>query len=192
MAKRLPIKARLVSEFIVEVSRLDMGIMTKGEWRRFLIEYAEALQEEIAESFASERVAGSSQLKRNTPEWNARKAKEGLDPRRGHASNNLQRTLDGRPLFQVRAVTVNKKGLGRARIHFREDWLHSRVPYAEHYEAKKVRRRGILALAKQWLDGSLAVLKAAEARAIAKRSRRSKRGAGRVASAGRARLRLRG
>lgn len=160
MAKTLPIKARLVTEFIVEVTNIPIGPGGKTVWRAPLVRFGRALQDSIAESFAGERVAGSSQLARNTQAWNQRKAEKGLDPRRGHATNRLQRALDGKPLFRVRHIVVNKKGLGRVRVEFIEAWLHQRVPYAEYYEEKKVRRRGILAVARQWVDVELRILQA--------------------------------
>lgn len=169
------IRATLIGSFIVSVTGFDMEAGGKQFWRTALQEYGQALQEKIADSFANERVAGSSALAPNSPEYNARKAREGMDTRRGHRTNFLQSVLDGAPLFQVGAVTGNKKGTGTARIQFMENWLHSRVPYAEYYEAAKVRRAGILALARSWLNETVGVLNAIEAKALLKQRRAAER-----------------
>lgn len=169
------ITAKLIGNFVVSITGLDMEAAGKAEWRAALTEYGNGLQERIAESFAGERVAGSSQLKTNTPEYNRRKLAEGYDSRRGHRTNFLQGALDGAPLFQVSAVTVNGRGFGSARITFQESKLHSRVPYAEYYEESKVRRAGILALAKSWLADGVIGLRAVEAKLLLKQKRKSER-----------------
>lgn len=149
------VTATLVGAFKVVVRGVDLSLAGKAFWRTAMERYGDALQERIAESFAGERVAGSSTLGANTPEWNMYKARKGLDPRRGHATNNLQRALSARRLFRVGAVTNNTVSL-----EFLESRLHADVPYAEYYEEAKVRRDGILALARKWVQEHLAIIRA--------------------------------
>lgn len=167
----------LVGPFTVLISGLATSGMPRTRWVEALTIMGEALQDEIADSFSSERVAGSSQLLRNDPDYTARKAKQGYDTRRGHRTNTLQSMLRSSvsTLFVIQGPFKN----GNARIIFRESLLHSLVPYAEYYEEKKVRRAGILELAKSWLARTkqpvdiaqrlaLKALEAAEAVAVRK------------------------
>ena len=154
------VKARIVSAFVIEVSGLDLSIASKQTWRAAIDEMGRDLQERISESFANERVAGNSQLKTNTPEWNARKAQLGLDSRRGHATGLLQSALDGPRLFVISAIRR-----GKARIRFLEARLHGRVSYSEFYEDKKVRRAGILVVAKSWVEDAVKIVRRVEVQA---------------------------
>lgn len=121
------------------------------EWQRLVGVAARNLQRRIAKSFARQRVAGTSALLANTPEYNARKAAQGFDPRRGHRTNNLQRVLDSNTrLYMVRIITEGN-GKMSAWVTMEERMLHSLVPYAEYYEEAKVTRAGILALAASWV-----------------------------------------
>lgn len=143
------IRYSLVGPFTVLIQGLATEGMPRGKWRDALSLMGEALQDEIADSFSKERVAGSSQLAQNDPEYTARKARQGYDTRRGHRTNTLQSMLrsSASTLFVIQGPFKN----GNARIIFKESLLHALVPYAEYYEAAKVRRAGILALAKSWL-----------------------------------------
>lgn len=147
MAER--IRYQLVGPFTVLITGAATAGAPRGVWTSALRGMGSLLQGKIADSFASERVAGSSQLGRNTPEYNAYKARAGFDTRRGHKTNFLQSML--RPgaseLFTVSGPTKD----GRATIKFHERRLHSIVPYAQYYEIAKVRRAGILELANVWL-----------------------------------------
>lgn len=165
------IKARIVSGNIVEVTGLDEKIAGKGIWRDALDKMGLELQEQISDSFANERVAGNSQLKTNTPRWNRFKALHELDSRRGHASGRLQDALDARRLFHI-----GPQRKGKVRITFLESRLHSRVFYSEFYEDKKVRRKGILVLAKTWVQEAVRIIREVEAAATMKRKRAQRRG----------------
>lgn len=149
MAKRKAIKYSLTGPFTVLISGLATDGLPLSKWRDALTLMGEALQGEIADSFSNERVAGSSQLGRNDPDYTARKIKQGYDERRGHRTNTLQSML--RPSASTLFVIQGPFKNGNARIIFKESLLHAIVPYAEYYEEKKVRRAGILELAKSWL-----------------------------------------
>lgn len=171
----MPVTIRAISEFIVECRGMSTEDAPAAFWFDAVGRVGDALQEKIGESFSRERVAGTSALVRNSPDWNQYKAANGLDPRRGHASNNLQRNLDGpKRLFQVRKVSA-RKGTVAYRIHFLEAWLHSRVPYSVYYEERKVRRKGILSLARSWITEVLPILRGAEADAALRRRRATNR-----------------
>lgn len=151
-------RVQLVGKQTVVVSGLTVTPATLGIWRAALEQAGDALQAEIADAFSASRTAGG-QLRRNSPEYDKAKVRQGYDPRRGHRTNTLQSLL--RPgSSQLYTVTGPFKN-GNARITFRETLLHGMVPYAEYYEAAKV-RGAILDLAKAWLKSAEAVLRAAE------------------------------
>lgn len=148
-SKTKPVRFSLVGPFTVLITGLATEGLPRARWHEALSMMGEALQGEIADSFSRERVAGSSQLGKNDPDYTARKAKQGYDARRGHRTNTLQSML--RPSASTLFVIQGPFKNGNARIIFKESLLHSLVPYAEYYEEKKVRRAGILVLAKSWL-----------------------------------------
>lgn len=143
------IRARLIGNYRVALSGLPEDVR-KRDLDKALTRYGRALQDRIAQSFANEKVAGTSSLGANTKAYNAAKARQGYDPRRGHRTNNLQRVLDGTQLF----VVLLDDG-GKADVTFSESLLHSAVPYSEYYEDAKVRQDGILVLAKSWVQAEL-------------------------------------
>lgn len=150
MASKIkPVRFSLVGPFTVLITGLATEGLPRARWHEALSMMGEALQGEIADSFSRERVAGSSQLGKNDPDYTARKAKQGYDTRRGHRTNTLQSML--RPSASTLFVIQGPFKNGNARIIFRESLLHSIVPYAEYYEAAKVKRAGILELARAWL-----------------------------------------
>jgi hypothetical protein len=165
-------RMRWIGEFIVDVRGMSTADAPPAYWYETVNRIGDNLQEQIEASFAAERVAGSSQLGRNTPRWNAYKARKGLDPRRGHATGHLQEQLGVARLFQVRRVPA-RKGTVAYRIYFQQGWLHSRVPYAEYYEQAKVRRKGILSLAKSWVRNASIILHEAEAATQLRGARRA-------------------
>lgn len=156
----MAVKYTLVGPFAVLVSGLSTAGLPRARWVEALTVMGEALQDEIADSFAKERVAGSSQLKRNDPSYTARKIKQGYDARRGHRTNTLQSLLrsSASTLFVIQGPYKN----GNARIIFKEARLHSIVPYAEYYEEKKVTRAGILEIARSWLKRTKASVDTAQ------------------------------
>lgn len=140
--------------YTVTVRGINLKLANRATWRKVLDKVGKDLQRRVAESFAREKVAGTRALRRNSPEWNRYKRRKGLDPRRGHATNRLQRTLEGPRLYTIGAI--NPQGV--CVIRMREDWLRSRVPYAEYYEDAKVSGGAILALADAWVkENQLAV-----------------------------------
>ncbi len=147
MAENLPV-ATLEGAFTMRVTGLKLG--DAARWKTlFQTRVGPFLQDKIANSFARERVAGSSQLKTNKPEDTAGKIRRGEDPRRGHKTNTLQSML--RPGATTLYVTTGPGPQGTLRLTFQEARLHSVVPYAVYYEAAKVRAAGILALARAWI-----------------------------------------
>lgn len=148
--KTNPFRFTLVGPFTVLISGLATDGLPRARWHEALKQMGDALQDQIADSFSKQRVAGSNQLAPNDPEYTARKARQGYDTRRGHRTNTLQSMLrsSASTLFTIQGPFKN----GNARIIFKESLLHAIVPYAEYYEAAKVRRAGILALAKSWLN----------------------------------------
>lgn len=138
----------LPNPFTVVITGLATSGLPLAQWEAVLNNAGELLQAKIADTFSAQRTAAGP-LRRNDPKYTADKIKHGLDPRRGHRTNTLQSLL--RPgaskLFTVRGPFKN----GRAEIKFRENLLHSMVPYAEYYEAAKVLGAGILQIARTWL-----------------------------------------
>lgn len=107
------------------------------------------LQDDIAEQFAGQRTARGA-LKRNSKLYELRKARLGLDPRRGHARGRLQRTLDSGVLWRVnwRAPTPDKTGA--ALIIFQESELEGRLVYYRRYRFRKTpATKGILLMTKK-------------------------------------------
>ena len=134
--------------FTILISGIEIAGLTRSEWRKAIGVMADRIQGEIAKSFNKERVAGSSQLRTNSPEYTARKVRQGYSPKRGHRTNTLQSVLDPKAstLYTISGPYKN----GNARIIFKESLLHALVPYAEYYEEKKVRRAGILEITRTW------------------------------------------
>lgn len=148
----MAITGRLVSPFVAEFAGFDVSSLGREGWRNVMRTIGRELQSLVAASFAKQRVAGTSALRPNTPEYNAYKARHGYDPRRGHKTGNLQRVLENDRLYSVGPIVVRKNGTGRVRIRMLENRLYGLVPYAEYYEEKKVRHLGILALARTWVQ----------------------------------------
>lgn len=147
--RRVPPRARFLPPFTAEFRGLTIGNIT--DWKALLnSRVGPALQGLIADSFAKQRVAGSSQLKQNQPEYTAWKIRKNFDHRRGHKTNLLQSML--RPhaskLFRVTGPSAN----GVARVVFYEAALHAIVPYSVYYEEMKVQAAGILQLTAAWVN----------------------------------------
>lgn len=152
----MPVVVRKLSNTSVAISGINVTLAGKAAWRKVFDRIGRKLQERVAESFERQTVAGSRRLRPNTPEWDAYKRKKGYDPRRGHMTGRLQRALHSKQrLYSVSAITPQ----GTCIIRMREDWLRSRVPYAEYYEQAKVQGGAILAIAKRWveIEGRLAI-----------------------------------
>lgn len=161
----------LAGPFTVILTGLETDGLTRPQWVAALTAMGRELQGEIANSFAREKVAGSSSLESNDPKYDARKARQGFDTRRGHRTNLLQSML--RPqASQLFTVTGPSKD-GRAVITFKESKLHAIVPYAEYYEEMKVRREGILVLAVTWLRRTRQAVDAAQVQALAAKAEKA-------------------
>lgn len=107
------------------------------------------VQDDIAEQFAGQRTAKGA-LKKNTKVYELRKARLGLDSRRGHARGRLQRQLDSGVLWRVnwRAPTPDKTGA--ALIIFMEMELEDRLVYYRRYRWRKTpAQKGILLMTKK-------------------------------------------
>ncbi len=166
------ISVKLVDDFTVQVTGIKVDeFATKADWRAAARKMAKSLQERVAISFAKERVAGTSSLLKNTPEYDKRKAAEGYDTRRGHRTNYLQSVLDSKELFRVSAVG---KG-GQLKITMMESLLYGHVEYAEFYEDKKVQRDGILSLAASWVEQDAVYLRELAAEQAMKEARAKER-----------------
>lgn len=105
--------------------------------------FAEWLQEQIAETFESERTFGGK-LSANTAAWNERKAAGGLDSRRGHATGALQDALYDVKLWRIRYAQ------GRVTIVVSESPLFTRIPYAEYYQEAKAKNQTIVGFKAEW------------------------------------------
>lgn len=147
----------LIGEFTALFTGLDLRAFTFPELQRQMGIVARNLQRRVAQSFARQKTKDSAWLLPNTPQYNARKAREGMDPRRGHRTNMLQRTLDTAKLTMV-TVTRQGDNQAAARIIMEEQVLHAMVPHSVYYEEKKVRTAGILALAATWVREEAAKL----------------------------------
>lgn len=166
----MAVNGTLIGPFTVLVTGMDLEAMTQAEWARLIGVMGRNLQKRVARSFAAQRVAGSTMLLKNTPEYDRAKVAAGYDARRGHRTNQLQRALDGARLFMV-TITPQTAKTAAARIIMEEGMLHSLVPHSVYYEEKKVTRDGILALAASWVRDEAAKLRAKELAAISKRVR---------------------
>lgn len=123
---------------------VDLTIASRAQWQREVDRLGDALQEDIYNEFAAERVAGR-RLRKNKPEYDAWKVRNGYDPRRGHKQGQLQRNLAGRRLFTISFTA------GRIFVTFSESRLRGRVKHAEYYAEKKVTGGKILAFTKKQL-----------------------------------------
>lgn len=172
----MAVAIRKLSNTSVAVSGINTALAGKAAWRKILDKIGRDLQKRVADSFETQKVAGSRHLRPNSPEWNAYKRKHGHDPRRGHMTGRLQRALHSpQRLYSISAITSS----GTCVIRMREDWLRSRVPYAEYYEQSKVQGGAILAIAKRWVEINKAVLLDFEKLLV--RNAAANVGAGRVA-----------
>lgn len=127
--------------------------------------YARWMQGQIAALYQAERVVGGK-LRGNSAAYNLRKIQRGLDPRRGHATNRLQRALNPkkRRLWEV-AVNMSKR---TAKIVMKESRLHIAVPYSKFYEDKKAPNQLIMGVQAKWASEAARFFK----RCIVKRARK--------------------
>lgn len=154
---------RMLGYSIVEVRGLSLEAVSAAEWFAAMQRLGFQLQEQVADSFSKQKLRGHVWLLPNTKRWNKYKAERGLDPRRGHATNELQRNLDSpRPLFSISRLS-SPKGEAAYRLTFNEGWLNSRVPHALHYAEMKARGGRLLVLARKWVDMAMAILHATDA-----------------------------
>lgn len=138
----------------VEIVGVDTLHASRAQWQAAIDDFATDLQAAIAEMFGKQRVAGRW-LRPNTPEYDARKRRQGYDPRRGHRTNALQRALESRRLY-----TISFSGNGRVFVTFLESRLQQRIPYAEYYADAKTLGGAILQASKRMVDQAAKGLKA--------------------------------
>lgn len=139
------------SPYQVMLDGVDLTLASRAQWQRHIDQFAGLLQDDIYNEYAAERVAGR-RLKRNDPDYDAGKAKQGYDTRRGHRENHIQRALGGSRLY-----TISFSG-GRAFVTFSESRLQSRAPHAEYYAESKVQGGRILAFSRKQMNSVSGVL----------------------------------
>lgn len=166
----MAVNGTLIGSFTALFTGLDLRAMTFPEWQRLLGIAGRNLQRRVAKSFAAQKTAGIVWLSANNPKYTADKIAAGLDPRRGHRTNALQRALETARLFMV-TVTAQGNDTAAARITMEEGALHALVPHSVYYEEKKVNTQGILALAASWVREEAVALRRKEMAAQAKRLR---------------------
>lgn len=166
----MAVRGTLIGEFTVLLTGLDLRALTFPEWQRNVGVMARNLQNRVARSFAAQKTAGRSSLIANSPEYTARKIKQGLDPRRGHRTNMLQTALSTAKLTMV-TLTMQGPNEAAARIIMEEQVLHAMVPHSVYYEEMKVRTAGILSLAASWVREESNKLRARELAGEARRVR---------------------
>lgn len=138
-ARRINVNTMVVTEF-----RKDSG---KRKLKAAGKNYAEWLQKQTANLYDKEKVVGGK-LAANTKEYDEAKKAAGLDPKRGHATNETQDVLDEETLTEV--TVRGKKGKLRVIIVIKPQLLYDFVPYIRHYENKKVPNETITAFKPGW------------------------------------------
>lgn len=128
--------AHAVNEETLVVSGIDreIPVATLKVWGEDIAEITEAT---IAEDFADEMAAGKP-LAPVSDAHEQRKARDGLDPRHGHMTGELQDQLDAGGFARVTASP------GRITVKFDEGILHSRYDVSEWYAESKVHGGRIL------------------------------------------------
>lgn len=108
--------------------------------RQWLGDVAELADQRIARDYEAERAAGAA-LRANTEATDQRKAADGLDTRKGHATGNLQDHLDQGGYWDIGAVNARS-----ATINWDEDALQADVDYAQYVAQAKVKGGQLLVL----------------------------------------------
>lgn len=108
--------------------------------RQWLGDVAELIDQRIAADYANERAAGAA-LRANLEATDQRKAADGLDTRKGHATGNLQDHLDRGGYWSIGAITARS-----ATVNWNEDDLVADVEYAQYVAEAKVKGGNLLAL----------------------------------------------
>lgn len=133
------LRFRMKNSYTIRVTGMDLSVMSKGEWRRWLDDLGRRAQTYIAIQWDMEKTGTGRPLRPNSAAWTARKAAKGWDLRRGHRKGILQRAIEGARLYVIGAITPN----GTAEIRFLEARLIARVKekgvhYLPYYVAAKV------------------------------------------------------
>ena len=138
-ARRIQVSTMVVNGFAKDAKKRDLE--RKGK------EYADWLQEQLAKLYGNENSV-FGKLEKNTREYNEQKKRMGLDPRRGHATNDTQDALDNATLTEV--TVRGKRGKYRVVIVIKRQKLYDEVPYIRHYEELKVPNDTITAFKAGW------------------------------------------
>ena len=105
---------------------------------------ARALQRTISIAFEFEQYAGGD-LRAPSDKWTMYKIKHGLDPRRGHASGDLQRALYSQRLFRITRTKSTYT------VTFSIDNITGpAAEYAREYQ-KRFAAKGLLSIKPGWL-----------------------------------------
>lgn len=133
------LRFRMKNSYTIRVTGIDLSLMSKIEWRRWLDDLGRRAQTYIAIQWDIERTGTGRQLRPNSAAWTARKIAKGWSPKRGTRKGILQRAIEGARLYVVSAITPK----GTAEIRFLEARLIARVKekgvnYLPYYVAAKV------------------------------------------------------
>lgn len=149
--------------------------MPRGLLRDLAEDIAGHIEERIAEDFERERGAGKA-LGSVSDAHEQRKARDGLDLRRGHMYGDLQDALN------VGGNTRITLARGTIRIVFDEDSLRATVEHAEYYAESKVQGGRLLvplpkdaAWAEHYLRGRIAEWESIQRAKIVREGRRAGR-----------------
>ena len=126
-------------------------------------QYGEWLQEQVANLYDKEQVAGGK-LSANSPAYNKWKAENGFETKRGHQTNNTQIVLDTKDLIDI--TIRGKRGNWRVIITMKRQSLYKEVggitdgrSYIEFYEENKVPNDTITAFKPGWVRNGRAFFK---------------------------------
>ena len=131
-------KVTLLSPFQIFITNAEKVSPAKVEIA------ARALQRTMAIAFEYEQYGGGD-LKAPSDKWTMYKIKHGLDPRRGHASGDLQRALYSQRLFTIRRTKSTYT------VMFSIDNITGpAAEYAREYQ-KRFASKGLLYVKKSWI-----------------------------------------
>lgn len=137
--RRVNVNTMIVTGFPPEANKRDIEKAGK--------EYADFLQEQVANLYDNEKVAGG-RLRKNSKSYNEWKKKKYGHIKRGHLTGKTQETLDDKKLTEVKVR--GRKGKRRCIITILRRKLYRFVKYIEHYENKKVPNETITAFKPGW------------------------------------------
>ena len=119
---------------VVQVSGLDLGLMSPAEWRIGLSRMAAQLQATVVVGYRLERTASGRKFRRNSLAWTLWKERHGFSTKRGQFQKRILRSLQQNPVWSITGVKPN----GTAVITLDETALRLRVAHALYYARQKV------------------------------------------------------